>query len=154
MRVLKQPLAGVYVSFFVMVTLLILVGSTWMGLYLAKRITRPVQMLSEAAKEIGAGHYDHRIEHEGTDEFGSMVEAFNAMAAEVSQSRQRLERASIDLERKHDEGEGRRRYIYSGVPADVYHALCDAESAGRFINGSVKGRYECRCDPPRRRYPD
>ncbi len=111
LRVLKQPLAGVYISFFVMVTLLILVGSTWMGLYLAKRITRPVQMLSEAAKEIGAGHYDHRIEHEGSDEFGSMVDAFNAMAAEVSQSRKRLERASIDLEKKHDEGEGRRRYI-------------------------------------------
>ena len=111
LRVLKQPLAGVYVSFFVMVTLLILVGSTWMGLYLAKRITRPVQMLSEAAKEIGAGHYDHRIEHEGSDEFGSMVEAFNAMAAEVASSRRRLERAGIDLERKHEEGEGRRRYI-------------------------------------------
>ena len=111
LRVLKQPLAGVYVSFFVMVTLLILVGSTWMGLYLAKRITRPVQMLSEAAKEIGAGHYDHRIAHEGSDEFGSMVEAFNAMAAEVSSSRRRLERAGIDLERKHEEGEGRRRYI-------------------------------------------
>ena len=111
LRVLKQPLAGVYVSFFVMVTLLILVGSTWMGLYLAKRITRPVQMLSEAAKEIGAGHYDHRIEHEGSDEFGSMVEAFNAMAAEVASSRRRLERAGIDLERKHQEGEGRRRYI-------------------------------------------
>ena len=111
LRVLKQPLAGVYISFFVMVTLLILVGSTWMGLYLAKRITRPVQMLSEAAKEIGAGHYDHRIEHEGSDEFGSMVEAFNAMAAEVAQSRRRLERAGIDLEKKHDEGEGRRRYI-------------------------------------------
>src|SRR5688572_6526416 len=111
LRVLKQPLAGVYVSFFVMVTLMILVGSTWMGLYLAKRITRPVLLLSEAAKEIGAGHYDHRIEHEGSDEFGSMVEAFNAMAAEVSQSRRRLERASVDLERKHEEGEGRRRYI-------------------------------------------
>ena len=111
LRVLKQPLAGVYVSFFVMVTLLILVGSTWMGLYLAKRITRPVLLLSEAAKEIGAGHYDHRIEHEGSDEFGSMVEAFNAMAAEVSQTRKRLERAGIDLERKHEEGEGRRRYI-------------------------------------------
>ncbi len=111
LRVLKQPLAGVYVSFFVMVTLLILVGSTWMGLYLAKRITRPVQMLSEAAKAIGAGHYDHRIEHEGSDEFGSMVEAFNAMAAELASSRRRLERAGIDLEKKHEEGEGRRRYI-------------------------------------------
>ena len=111
LQVLKQPLAGVYVSFFVMVTLLILVGSTWMGLYLAKRITRPVQMLSEAAKAIGAGHYDRRIEYEGSDEFGAMVEAFNAMAAEVAASRRRLERAGFDLERKHDEGEGRRRYI-------------------------------------------
>jgi two-component system nitrogen regulation sensor histidine kinase NtrY len=111
LRVLKQPLAGVYISFFIMVTLLILVGSTWMGLYLAKRITRPVQMLSEAAREIGAGHYDHRIEHEGTDEFGSMVEAFNAMAAEVASSRRRLEKASAELEQKHSEGEGRRRYI-------------------------------------------
>jgi two-component system, NtrC family, nitrogen regulation sensor histidine kinase NtrY len=138
LRVLKQPLAGVYVSFFVMVTLLILVGSTWMGLYLAKRITRPVQMLSEAAKEIGAGHYDHRIEHEGTDEFGSMVDAFNAMAAEVSQSRRRLERASIDLERKHDEGEGRRRYI-EAILERIATGVVSIDRAGRIgtINPSA-----------------
>jgi two-component system nitrogen regulation sensor histidine kinase NtrY len=111
LRVLRQPLAGVYISFFVMVTLFILVGSTWLGLYLAKRITRPVQALSEAAREIGAGHYDHRIQTEAADEFGAMVDSFNAMAAEVASSRRRLERASLDLERKHREGEGRRRYI-------------------------------------------
>jgi two-component system, NtrC family, nitrogen regulation sensor histidine kinase NtrY len=111
LRVLKQPLAGVYLSFFVMVTLLILVSSTWMGFYLAKRITRPVQMLSVAAREIGQGHYDQRIEHEATDEFGSMIEAFNAMAAELASNRRRLERATIDLERNHTEVEGRRRYI-------------------------------------------
>src|SRR5204863_456356 len=55
LRVLKQPLAGVYLSFFLMVTLLILFGATWLGSYLAKRITRPVQMLSAAAREFGAG---------------------------------------------------------------------------------------------------
>jgi two-component system, NtrC family, nitrogen regulation sensor histidine kinase NtrY len=49
LRVLKRPLAGVYLSFFLMVTLLILVGATWMGLYMAKRITGPVQMLEAAA---------------------------------------------------------------------------------------------------------
>jgi two-component system nitrogen regulation sensor histidine kinase NtrY len=138
LRVLKQPLAGVYVSFFIMVTLLILVGSTWMGLYLAKRITRPVQMLSDAAREIGAGHYDHRIEHEGTDEFSSMVEAFNAMAAEVSQSRRRLERASIDLERKHDEGEGRRRYI-EAILERIATGVVSIDRAGRIgtINPSA-----------------
>jgi two-component system nitrogen regulation sensor histidine kinase NtrY len=130
LRVLKQPLAGVYVSFFVMVTLMILVGSTWMGLYLAKRITRPVQLLSEAAREIGAGHYDHRIEHEGSDEFGSMVEAFNAMATELSQSRKRLERAGIDLERKHEEGEGRRRYI-EAILERIATGVVSIDRAGR-----------------------
>ena len=115
LRVLRQPLAGVYVSFFVMVTLFILVGATWLGLYLAKRITRPVQALSIAAREIGAGHYDHRIQLEAADEFGAMVDAFNTMAAEVASSRRRLERASVDLQRKHEEGESRRRYIEAVV---------------------------------------
>jgi two-component system nitrogen regulation sensor histidine kinase NtrY len=111
LRVLKQPLAGVYLSFFVMVTLMILVGSTWMGFYLAKRITRPVQMLSVAAKEIGEGHFEHRIQHEAADEFGAMIEAFNTMAAGLATSRRRLERATLDLEQKNQDVDGRRRYI-------------------------------------------
>ena len=45
------------------------------------------------------------------DEFGSLVEAFNSMASEVGKSRRRLERSTVDLERKHLEVEGRRRYI-------------------------------------------
>ena len=111
LRVLKRPLTGVYLSFFLMVTLLILVGATWMGLYLAKRITRPVQMLAAAAREIGAGRLDQRVEPQSNDEFGSLVEAFNAMASELATSRRKVERGTIELERKHVEVEGRRRYI-------------------------------------------
>ena len=113
LRVLRRPLAGVYLSFFLMMTLMILVGATWMGLYLAKRITEPVQRLATAAREIEAGHLDYRVDR-GTvsdDEFGSLVEAFNSMASEVGKSRRRLERSTLDLERKHVEVEGRRRYI-------------------------------------------
>ena len=110
LRVLKRPLAGVYLSFFLMVTLLILVGATWMGLYLAKRITRPVQMLAAAAREIGAGHLDQRVEPQSNDEFGSLVEAFNTMAGELATSRRNVERSTIELERKHIETEIRRRY--------------------------------------------
>jgi len=111
LRVLRQPLAGVYLSFFITLTLMILVAATWMGLYLAKRITRPVQMLAAAAKEIGAGHLDHRVEAETRDEFGSLIEAFNRMASDLSTSRRRLERSSIDLERRHQDVEARRRYV-------------------------------------------
>jgi two-component system, NtrC family, nitrogen regulation sensor histidine kinase NtrY len=111
LRVLKQPLAGVYLSFFLMLTLMILVGATWMGLYLAKRITRPVQTLAAAADEIGAGHLDHRVKEEANDEFGSLIDAFNRMAGELAASRRRLERSSVDLERKHNDVESRRRYV-------------------------------------------
>ncbi|HEY3158656.1 MAG TPA: ATP-binding protein [Vicinamibacterales bacterium] len=111
LQVLKQPLAGVYLSFFLMLTLMILIGSTWMGLYLAKRITRPIQLLATAAKEIGAGHLDHRVVPETQDEFGSLIDAFNSMAGELAASRRRLERSSVELERKHVEVEGRKRYV-------------------------------------------
>ena len=111
LRVLRTPLTIVYLSFFLMLTLMILVSATWMGLYIAKRITRPVQMLAAAADEIGAGHLDYRVEAETRDEFGSLVEAFNRMAGELASSRRRLERSAVELERKHQDVEGRRRYV-------------------------------------------
>src|SRR5437667_419597 len=111
LRVLRRPLTGLYLSFFLMVTLLILFGATWMGSYLAKRITRPVLMLSAAAREIGAGRLDQHVEAQSNDEFGSLVEAFNSMASELATSRRRVDRGTLELERKHVEVEGRRRYI-------------------------------------------
>ena len=130
LRVLKQPLAGVYLSFFLMLTLMILIGSTWMGLYLAKRITRPVQMLAAAANEIGAGHLDHRVEPETRDEFGSLIEAFNRMASDLSASRRRLERSAIELERKHHDVEGRRRYVET-ILERIATGVVSVDPAGR-----------------------
>jgi two-component system, NtrC family, nitrogen regulation sensor histidine kinase NtrY len=143
LRVLRQPLTGVYLSFFLMLTLMILVAATWMGLYLAKRITRPVQMLAAAAKEIGAGHLDHRVVRETADEFGSLVDAFNRMAGELAASRRRLERSSVELENKHHEVEGRRRYVETVldriatgvVSVDVTGAIRTANSAASRLLG-------------------
>jgi two-component system nitrogen regulation sensor histidine kinase NtrY len=104
LRVFKAPLTGVYLLFFLMVTLMILVGASWMGFYLAKRITRPVQMLAHAAREIGAGHLDQRVEPQSDDEFGALTEAFNTMAGELATSRLRVEQSTIALEQ-------RRRYV-------------------------------------------
>src|SRR5262245_15024771 len=130
LRVLKQPLAGVYLSFFLTLTLMILVGATWMGLYLAKRITRPVQLLATAAREIGAGHLDHRVVSETTDEFGSLIDAFNSMAGELAASRRRLERSAVDLERKHHDVEGRRRYIET-ILERIATGVLSVDAAGR-----------------------
>src|SRR5205085_11921621 len=68
-------------------------------------------MLAAAAKEIGAGRLDQRVEPQSNDEFGALVEAFNTMASELAASRRKVDRGTTQLERKHVEVEGRRRYI-------------------------------------------
>src|SRR4051794_36321964 len=55
LHAMRRPLQGVYLSLFLMMTLMILVSATWTGLYLAKRITRPVQLLAAGARGIGPG---------------------------------------------------------------------------------------------------
>jgi two-component system nitrogen regulation sensor histidine kinase NtrY len=111
LRALRRPIRGVYLTLFVMMTLMIMVSATWTGLYLAKRITRPVQRLAAGAREIGAGHLDHRIEPETRDEFGALVEAFNTMAGELAASQRKLEHSRLDLERKNQQLDERRQYI-------------------------------------------
>jgi two-component system nitrogen regulation sensor histidine kinase NtrY len=151
LRVLRRPLTGVFLSFFLMVTLLILFGATWMGSYLARRITQPVQRLAAAAREIGAGRLDQRIEPQSDDEFGGLTEAFNAMARELAVSRRRVERSTIELQRKHLEVEARRRYIETvleriatGVvsvdPAGAITMMNTAAGRLLSLDGSVVGR--------------
>ena len=111
LRVLRQPLTGVYLSFFLMLTLMILVAATWTGLYIAKRITTPLHQLAVAAGEIGAGHLEYRVDVPNQDEFGSLATAFNRMASELEVSRRRLEQSAVELEAKHLEVEHRRRYV-------------------------------------------
>jgi two-component system, NtrC family, nitrogen regulation sensor histidine kinase NtrY len=139
LRVLKGPLEGVYLSFFLGLTLMILVSATWMGLYLAKRITRPIQMLAEGAREIGAGHLDHRIEPETVDEFGSLVDAFNTMAGELAVSRRRLERSRLELERKSLEAEERRRYLETILERVATGVIClDASERISIVNTAAR----------------
>ena len=138
LRVLRRPLTGVYLSFFLMVTLLILVGATWMGLYLAKRITGPVQLLAAAAREIGAGRLDQRVEPQSNDEFGALVEAFNSMASELAASRRKVERSTIELERKHQEVEGRRRYIET-ILERITTGVVSVDAAGAITHDQQRG---------------
>ncbi len=137
-KVLKGPISGVYLAFFLMVTLLILVSATWLGLYLAKRITRPVRMLAEGARAIGAGQLDLRIEPETADELGSLVEAFNMMAAELRASQETIELSREDLQRTNSEVEARRRYIETILERVATGVISlDAYGAIQTVNGAA-----------------
>jgi two-component system nitrogen regulation sensor histidine kinase NtrY len=135
---LRGPILGSYLSILLATTLLILIAATWLGLYLAKRITRPVQQLAEGARAIGAGHLDVRLEAETGDELGSLVEAFNMMAAELQSNRAKLDQSRADLERKNAEVDGRRRYIET-VLERVATGVISLDADGRIstMNGAA-----------------
>lgn len=107
----KEPIQELFLSFFVMVSLLVLFSSTWIGLYLAKRITVPVGELAEATERIMAGDLDHSVGGAAVDELGMLMESFNKMTAQLKASQLRLEKSSRDLELKNSELDRRRRYI-------------------------------------------
>ena len=95
-------------------------------------------MLAAGAREIGAGHLDHRIEPETRDEFGSLVEAFNTMAGELAASQRKLERSRVDLERKNLEVEERRRYIET-ILERIATGVVSIDAAGRDHDDQQRG---------------
>ena len=56
----------------------------------AARVTRPVEQLAEAAREVAAGNWSAQAEVTSTDELGELAEAFNRMTHELLDQKQRL----------------------------------------------------------------
>jgi len=59
---------------------------------LARRMTGPIARLEKGAQEIGAGHFDQKIEITTGDELEGLARRFNDMAAELALSQERSER--------------------------------------------------------------
>jgi two-component system nitrogen regulation sensor histidine kinase NtrY len=107
----KGAIKRVYIFFFALITLLIIFGATWIGLYIARQITVPIQMLAEGTRAVAGGDLDYRVSTRPLDELGILVNSFNAMTGELRARREEAERASSEIRRRHAELEERRRYI-------------------------------------------
>jgi nitrogen fixation/metabolism regulation signal transduction histidine kinase len=76
-------------------TLILLAAMVWLMsfvfvFYGAHRISRPIQRLTKGLSEVAAGNLEHRVEPGRDDEVGSAIAAFNHMAAQLHESRERL----------------------------------------------------------------
>jgi two-component system nitrogen regulation sensor histidine kinase NtrY len=91
LRILKHPMKTNYIVTMSLVTLVAVFSAVWLGLFLAKKITVPLQRLAAGTREVARGHWTHRIEGEDEDEIGTLVAAFNRMTGELQLSHQELE---------------------------------------------------------------
>jgi len=97
LEVSKSRIEAGYLLNFLMVTLLILLASSWVGLYLARQITVPIQALAEATKRISDGDLNFQVEVNADDELGVLVHSFNSMTAELQRNKELLEESNLEL---------------------------------------------------------
>ncbi|HEU4400673.1 MAG TPA: ATP-binding protein [Candidatus Polarisedimenticolia bacterium] len=110
-RAQKGLIKRVYILVFALITMVVLFSVTWIGLYLARRITEPIQTLLAGTREIASGNLDYRVEAEAGDELGILVESFNRMTADLKAGQETIERRNVELSRSNRELMERRRYI-------------------------------------------
>ena len=99
-----------YFSILALTTLAIIFGFVWLGTYIARRITVPLEAVAVGARALADGDLDHRVAVEAVDELGILVDSFNRMAQQIEESRSKLERANLELIAKNGELEERRRH--------------------------------------------
>ncbi len=81
--------------------LLCIVFATLMGIYLSRKITRPIINLRDATKKISRGELDAKIEIITNDEIGELARSFNQMVEDLKRTTvSRDELAEEILERK------------------------------------------------------
>jgi signal transduction histidine kinase/DNA-binding response OmpR family regulator len=68
-----------------------------LAMALARNVTRPIQQLVRASREVGQGRLNHRVEVRRHDELGELAGSFNDMAGQLEQSHRSLEAQRIEL---------------------------------------------------------
>lgn len=103
------------------------------GIWLSRRITRPLRDLSDGAHAVRQGDFSYRVPVRHRDEFGEVAEAMNAMSAQVAGQIRTLEEDAV-----------RRRQLL----ADVAHELRSPVTTIRTMAGALNEGVAA--DPARR----
>lgn len=114
---LKYPMKTTYLVILIMMTLVIIFVAIWIGLYMARELTVPVERLVLGAQAVGSGNLDVSISGSGHDEIAVLVNSFNKMTRDLRDNRERLIQASADLEKRRLQLEAVLANIGTGVIA-------------------------------------
>jgi two-component system, NtrC family, nitrogen regulation sensor histidine kinase NtrY len=140
LEVQKDDLKASHLLIFLMVTLLILLASSWVGLYLARRVTVPIQALAEGTKRVGLGDLAHRVTVDADDELGVLVRSFNQMTEDLASNKELLEHSNRELTLT-NERLGEERALLAAVLENVAAGVVSTDASGRIFiaNGAALG---------------
>ena len=120
---------AIYLGFAV----ILILAATWLGLWFAERLSRPVGRLVSASQRVGSGDLDVQvIEDEGDDEISQLARDFNQMTTQLKAQRDEL----LETNRQSE----RRRRLFDSVLSSVTSGVVGLDSKGRvtFVNPSAE----------------
>ncbi len=126
----RREVLRLYYSILALVGLAVVFVASWIGFYVSRRITVPLEQMAVASREISEGNLGVRVLTNVGDEVGQLVEAFNAMAGQLQESREVITRSTADLRRSNQALDERRRYIETLV-AHLSTAVLSIDRDGR-----------------------
>lgn len=117
LKEIKDPVKSTYMLMFVFITTLIIFSASWLGVFLARGITVPIEKLVTASSEISKGNLDVRIDYQPKDEFSILVKEFNRMVSDLKENRDKLNKRTIELRQRRSITETILKHITTGVIA-------------------------------------
>ncbi|WP_417243826.1 ATP-binding protein [Celeribacter sp.] len=104
--------------------IILILAATWVGLWFAERLARPIGRLAQAAQRVGEGDLDVRVvAAEGDDEISMLGRVFNQMTGQLKVQRDTLLERNVQIER--------RRRLFDSVLGSVTAGVIALDPDGR-----------------------
>ncbi|MDA8241389.1 MAG: ATP-binding protein [Nitrospiraceae bacterium] len=127
----KTPIKVNYLIMLSFFTLMTIFVALWVALRISRGITGPIQMLAQGTEQVARGNLDTKIDVQREDEIGLLVGSFNKMVRELRESKESLQRAWSESDR--------RRLIIEIILENINSGVIYLNAAGDIltINGAA-----------------
>ncbi len=117
--------------YILLVAAAVLLASSAFTMYYTKRITRPLEELTEAAEQVDKGHYNIALHYDRDDEVGRLTSTFKRLTAHMKENISNLNRrAYVDALTS-----VRNKWAYSSFIEDIQACLEDDGGRMKFAVG-------------------
>ncbi|PID35680.1 MAG: PAS domain-containing sensor histidine kinase [Rhodobacterales bacterium] len=124
---------------------ILILAATWLGMWFAERLARPIGRLVSAAERVGEGDLSVQVVEEETgDEIEVLGQMFNRMTRQLSGQRARLVENTAQIER--------RRRLFDSVLSSVTAGVIGLDSDGgiAFLNRAARDMLDLEGEPEHR----
>lgn len=111
--------------------LMVLVLLSGIGMIVARRIARPIQVLHDGVQQIGSGRLEQRVELTTGDEIQGLAQAFNQMASNLQRSFGQIEQRMAEVRRVEEK--------YRDLIEHAPETICQLDRGGRLVHVNRTG---------------